>query len=145
VYLNRYLNVPPARLPRDEDLTDPPQSTGELRSLLLDAYDRQHQVEAAARLAARYLAVDESGRDFVAALGHALLREDAGFHMVQNLEAAVRQFQAWHAEPEAASTLIGAARYLAAHSPTRRAKYQVAEVARRLMSGSIVSEDAEAG
>jgi hypothetical protein len=126
-------------------LTDPPQSTGELRSLLLDAYDRQHQVEAAARLAARYLAVDESGRDLVAALGHALLREDAGFHMVQNLEAAVRQFQAWHAEPEAASTLIGAARYLGAHSPTRRAKYQVAEVARRLMSGSIVSEDAEAG
>jgi nitrite reductase/ring-hydroxylating ferredoxin subunit len=145
VYLNRYLNVPPARLPRDEDLTDPPQSTGELRSLLLDAYDRQHQVEAAARLAARYLAVDESGRDLVAALGHALLREDAGFHMVLNLEAAVRQFQAWHAEPEAASTLIGAARYLGAHSPTRRAKYQVAEVARRLMSGSIVSEDAEAG
>ena len=73
-----------------------------------------------------------------------LLREDAGFHMVQNLEAAVRQFQAWHAEPEAASTLIGAARYLAAHSPTRRARYQIAEVARRLMSGSIVSEDAEA-
>jgi len=25
-------------------------------------------------------------------IGHALLREDAGFHMVQNLEAAARQY-----------------------------------------------------
>jgi hypothetical protein len=38
----------------------------------------------------------------MALLGHALLREDAGFHMMQNLQAAVRQYLAWQGDPEAA-------------------------------------------
>ena len=46
---------------------------------------------------------------------HALLREDAGFHMVQNLQAAVRQYLAWKGDRVASLILIAAARYLAAH------------------------------
>jgi hypothetical protein len=74
-------------------------------------------------------------------LGHALFREDVGFHMVQNLQAAVRQHFAWEGDPEASTILIAAARYLAAHSPTPRARHQTAQVARRLMRGSAVHED----
>jgi hypothetical protein len=79
--------------------------------------------------------------DLIALLGHALLREDAGFHMVQNLHAAVRQYLAWQDDPEAAPILVAAARYLAAHSPTPRARHQTAQVARRLMRGGAVHED----
>ena len=66
------------------------------------------------------------------------LREDARFHMMQNLEANARRYLVWQA------ILITAARYLAAHSPNSRARHQTAEVARRLMRGGAVHEDAEA-
>ena len=140
VYLDRYLNVPPARLPRGDDV--PGLAPAELRRAFLDACDRQQQVAEAARLAACHLAAGHPPADLIALIGHALLREDAGFHMVQNLEAAARQYQAWQGDPEAAPILIAAARYLAAHSPTPRARHQTAQVARRLMRGGAVYEDA---
>ena len=141
VYLDRYLNVPPARLPRVDDAAG--LAPAELRRAFLDACDRQQQVAEAARLAACHLAAGHPPADLIALLGQALLREDAGFHMVQNLEAAARQYQAWQGDPEAAPILIAAARYLAAHSPTLRARHQAAQVARRLMRGAAVYEDAD--
>jgi hypothetical protein len=69
------------------------------------------------------------------------MREDASFHMVQNLQAAVRQYLAWQGDQEASPILIAAARYLAAHSPTSRARHQTAQVARRLMRGGALHED----
>ena len=90
VYLNRYLNVPPARLPREGGQT--PIAQADLRRAFLDAFDRQQQVEEAAQLTSRHLAAGLPTSDLIAVLGHALLREDAGFHMVQNLEAAVKQY-----------------------------------------------------
>ena len=137
VYLNRYLNVPPARLPRDEEPAG--QALADVRRAFLDACDRQQQVEEAARLTSRHLAAGHAA-DLMAVLGHALLREDAGFHMVQNLQAAVQQYLAWQGGPDAAPILIAAARYLAAHSPTARARHQTAQVARRLMMGGAVHE-----
>ena len=139
VYLDRYLNVPPARLPEGDARALPP---AELRRAFLDACDRQQQVAEAARLAASYLTAGHRSADFIALLGHALLREDAGFHMVQNLQAAVRQYLAWQGDPEAAPILVAAARYLAAHAPTLRARHQTAGVAQRLMRGGAVHEDA---
>jgi len=53
--------------------------------------------------------------------------------MVQNLQAAVRQYLTWQGNPEAAPILIDAALYLAAHSPTPRARHQRAQ--HRLMRG----------
>jgi hypothetical protein len=61
--------------------------------------------------------------------------------MIQNLQAAARQYLAWQDDPEAAPILIAAARYLAAHSPTSRARYQTAQIARRLMRGGAVHEE----
>jgi hypothetical protein len=92
VYLDRYLNVPPARLPRG---ANPALPSAELRRAFLDTLDRQQQVVEAARLAASHLAAGQRPADLIALLGHALLREDAGFHMMQNLQAAVRQYIAW--------------------------------------------------
>ena len=114
----------------------------ELRRAFLDACDRQQQVAEAARLAASYLSAGHQPADFIALLGHALLREDAGFHMVQNLQAAVGQYLAWQGDREAAPILVATARYLAAHAPTLRARHQTARVAQRLMRGGAVHEDA---
>jgi hypothetical protein len=49
LYLARYLNVPPARLPGegDEQLDDLPADAKTIRAALLDAFDRQRQVESA--------------------------------------------------------------------------------------------------
>src|SRR6266568_4658861 len=74
VYLDRYLNVPPARLPDGDARALPPL---EFRRAFLDACDRQQQVAEAARLAASYLSAGDRSADFIALLGHALLREDA--------------------------------------------------------------------
>ena len=143
LYLNRYLNVPPARLPGEggESLDDLPTDGDRLLSTLLDAFDRQHQVNAGARLTARYLNLGHPPKRLIATLAHALLREDAGFHTYQMFEAGVRQFEEWRGAEEAHHILVAVTRYLAAHSPTERAQYQTATIARRLHRGDRIHEE----
>jgi hypothetical protein len=137
LYLARYLNVPPARIPGEgtERLDDLPADAEMIRSALLDAFDRQQQVDPAARIVARHLALGHSSQALIAALGRALLREDAGFHAYQMLEAGIRQYTVWGDSVEGQHIIIAIARYLAAHSPTERAALQTANIARRLMRG----------
>ncbi|HKX95413.1 MAG TPA: Rieske (2Fe-2S) protein, partial [Methylibium sp.] len=71
----------------------------------------------------------------LATLVRAVLREDAGFHSYQMLEASIAQFRDWGPTPEGRRILYAAARYLAAHSPTERADLQTAAVARKLARG----------
>ena len=146
LYLARYLNVPPARIPGDggEPLDDLPANAEEIRVALLDAFDRQRQVDLAARLVARHLALGHSVQALIATLARALLREDAGFHAYQVLDAGVRQFGAWGNTDEGRHILIAVARYLAAHSPTERAELQTADIARRLMRGGELHQDTTA-
>ena len=144
IYLIRYLNVPPARFPgegddRSEDL---PSTVKEIHAALLDAFDRQHRVDEAARLVARHLTLGHPAVSIIATLSHALLREDASFHSYQIFEAGVRLFHEW-ADPEPRRhILIAVARYLAAHAPTERAWLQTADIARRLSRGDQVHENA---
>jgi nitrite reductase/ring-hydroxylating ferredoxin subunit len=137
LYLTRYLNVPPSRIPGDDGdrLDDLPADQQAIRDALLDAFDRQRQVDLAARLVARHLTLGHSPQALITALAHATLREDAGFHAYQMLEAGVRQFALWGGTAEGRRILIAVARYLAAHSPTERAVLQTADIARRLMRG----------
>jgi hypothetical protein len=137
VYLARYLNVPPARLPGEDgqSLDDLPRSQRDIRTALLDAFDRQRQVDTAGRLVARHFRLGHPPHDVIATLAMALLREDASFHAFQMLEAGVRQFGEWGETDEGCHILIAVARYLAAHSPTERAAYQTADIARRLLRG----------
>ena len=147
LYLARYLNVPPARIPGDggDRLNDLPTDADALRAALLDAFDRQRQVDLAARLVARHLTLGHPPKALIATLARALLREDAGFHAYQMLEAGVRQFGEWGNTDEGQHILIAVARYLAAHSPTERAALQTADIARRLMRGGELHQDAAAG
>ncbi len=144
IYLIRYLNVPPARLPGEDDdqLRDLPSTVEGIRAALLDAFDRQQRVDEAARLVARHLTLGHPPESIIATLAHALLREDAGFHAYQIFEAGVRQFNEW-ADPEPRRhILIAIARYLAAHSPTERAWLQTADIATRLSRGDQLHEKA---
>jgi hypothetical protein len=137
LYLARYLNVPPASLPGEGDdrLDDLPVAAEEIGAALLATFDRQQQIGAAARLVARHLVLGQSPDALIATLAQALLREDAGFHAYQMLEAGVRQFAEWGNGEQGRHILIAVARYLAAHFPTQRALLQTADIARRLMRG----------
>jgi len=147
LYLARYLNVPPQRLPgEDGDRLDGlPSDADEIRSALLGAFDRQQQVDMAAKLVARYLLLGHETELLLGTLSHALLREDAGFHAYQMLEAGIRQFREWGNCKEGRHILIAVVRYLAAHSPTERAIFQTADVAQRLMRGGQLHEGADPG
>jgi nitrite reductase/ring-hydroxylating ferredoxin subunit len=146
LYLTRYLNVPPAHIPGEngEQLDDLPADADTILATLLDAFDRQRQVDLAARLVARHLSLGHSPQALIATLARAALREDAGFHAYQMLEAGVRQFTAWGNTDAGRHILIAVARYLAAHSPTERAALQTADIARRLMLGAELHQEAGA-
>jgi nitrite reductase/ring-hydroxylating ferredoxin subunit len=143
LWLSRYLNQPPARVPeaRRDRLDELPDDAAGLCENLLDAFDRQQQVNPAARLVARYLQLGLPPAQLLGTLAHALLREDADFHTYQMFEAAIRQYREWNDTAEGRTILIALARYLAAHSPTERARYQTATIARRLHRGGRVYED----
>jgi nitrite reductase/ring-hydroxylating ferredoxin subunit len=146
LYLARYLNVPPTSLPGEngDRLDDLPASADQLRAALLEAFDRQQQIDAAARLVAGHLWRGHPPEALIATLAHALLREDAGFHAYQMLEAGVRQFREWGNGAEGRRILVAVTRYLAAHWPTARAQLQTADIARRLMRGSELHRDVRA-
>ncbi|GAB3625831.1 (2Fe-2S)-binding protein [Pandoraea terrae] len=146
LYLARYLNVPPARIPGEDSdpLDDLPADVETICAALLDAFDKQRQVDLAARLVARHLTLGHSPQALIATLALAVLREDAGFHAYQMLDAGVRQFAAWGNTGEGRHVLIAVARYLAAHSPTERGALQTADIARRLMRGGAIHEGAGA-
>src|SRR5581483_3353765 len=89
VYLDRFLNVPAARLPRPDGTADAGELLAELPALL----DRQQQVNEAGELVAAYLAAAGDPGPLLAALGRGLLREDRDFHTIQMVEAAFRQYE----------------------------------------------------
>lgn len=133
VYLDRFLNIPPAKLPEPDGTVawDPDVLLIELPRLL----DRQQQVDEAGRLVAGHLYVGGSPDDLLRGLGGALLREDRDFHTIQAVEAAFHQFSLQR-DPQAMShILVAAARYLAAHAPTQRAQGQTYQIASRLHRG----------
>jgi nitrite reductase/ring-hydroxylating ferredoxin subunit len=133
VFLDRFLNVPAARLPAiaSADLAD-----------LQACWDTEGRVDDAGAIVYGWV---RSGGDVaaaIAALGHALVSEDAQFHWFQTVEAAARQAAAWPAGSEPQALLLaGAARFLAAHTPTRRELPQVVRIATRLRRGEDLFEE----
>ena len=133
VYLDRFLNVPAARPPVAEaaDLAD-----------LQECWDGQGGVDRAGAIAYGHLRSGGDPRALVAALTHCLLSEDAAFHWYQTVEAGVAQFQAWpEGSEEGALILAGTARFLAAHTPTRRELPHVVRIAARLRRGDDLFEE----
>jgi nitrite reductase/ring-hydroxylating ferredoxin subunit len=144
VYLDRFLNMPAARLPEH---TEEGESASEtvLEDLLmefLDLLDQQQRVNEAGVLIARYLGSGGHPQKLLAMLGKAVLREDRDFHNIQMMEASFRQHEHGRGTEAGAHVLIAAARYLAAHAPTVRAQRQTYEIARRLHRGEKLYEEA---
>jgi hypothetical protein len=133
VHLDRFLNVPPARMPV-------------ARPVALDELDQwwdvQGGVNEAGAVAYGYVRGGGDPQALLARLGSALLREDVEFHWYQVFEASVRQSAAWpDGSEEQALVLTGLARFLAAHTPTRRELSRVVDIAARLRRGEVLYED----
>jgi nitrite reductase/ring-hydroxylating ferredoxin subunit len=138
IYLDRFLNVPPARLPRAQPNGAKPQ---EILARFLPQLDRQQQVNEGGELVASYLASGGEEALLLATLGKALAREDRDFHTIQTVEAALAQHELLRGTAEASHALIAAARYLAAHAPTVRAEGQTFQIAERLHRGEKLYEE----
>jgi nitrite reductase/ring-hydroxylating ferredoxin subunit len=138
-YLNRFLNVPPARLPEPNQIVENPE---QLLHQLPELLDRQQQVNEAGSLVARYLYSGGNPDRLLALLGKLLLREDRSFHVIQEIEAAFRQYSLLGTTEAGIHVLIAAARYLAAHAPTMRSQAQTYQMAERLHRGDRVFEEA---
>jgi len=139
VYLNRFLNVPAAKIPTTNGAARP--DPRELLESLPGLLDRQQQVDQAGALVASYLAGGGGSLALIAALARALLCEDRDFHTIQDFEAAVRLHSYLGAMPAGAHALVATARYLAAHSPTMRAQGQTWNIATRLHRGDHLFEE----
>jgi nitrite reductase/ring-hydroxylating ferredoxin subunit len=132
VYLDRFLNVPAALLP---------EGAGAALDELAPCWDQQGHVDEAGSIAYRFVRGGGDPAELIAALAGALLREDAGFHWFQMLEAGSTQAREWpDGSEEQALVLTAVARFLAAHTPTRRTRHSTYAVADRLRRGEPVFE-----
>ncbi len=139
VYLNRFLNVPPARLSDPNNTVSEPAILLEQLPVLLD---RQQQVNEVGHLVAQYLYSGGLVVPLMAMLGKMMLRENRDFHVIQSMEATFRLYTKLGDRPEGVQVLVAAARYLAAHAPTIRAQEQTYRMAYRLHRGDRLFEDA---
>ncbi len=137
VYLDRFLNVPPASLAELDTAQNPKTLLNDLPVLL----DRQQQVNEAGALVSRYLSTGGSPDALLVTLGRTLLRENRDFHTIQTVEAAFRQYSLLQNTPAGAHMLIAGTRYLAAHAPTVRSQGQTFQIARRLSRGERLYEE----
>jgi nitrite reductase/ring-hydroxylating ferredoxin subunit len=138
VYLDRFLNVPAAKIPEPNGTRFNP---AERLARLPDLLDRQQQVNQAGALVADYLGARGEPRALLAALGNTLLREDRDFHTIQDIEAAFRQYSMLEGTDAGRHLLIATSRYLAAHAPTVRAQAQTYRIALRLNRGEHVFDE----
>ena len=133
IHLDRFLNVPAARRPTEGEATF---------DELAACWDRQGEVDRTGVLTYRLARRPGGTRAVIAAVGHALLQEDAGFHAYQIVEAGARHALSWpEGSEEAALTLAGVARFLAAHTPTRRERVQIVRTAQLLRRGEPLYTD----
>ena len=134
VYLERFLNLPKQPIPRPSQRPVPPEA-------LEEAFNLQGNVDQTGQLVADLLA-ENRHEDVIQTLGHALLREDAGFHEFQIYEAGLRQYRRFEGKPPGDHILLGVTRFLAAHSPTVRSVGQTFDIAARLQRGEALHDDA---
>lgn len=145
IYLDRFLNVPSAPLPKAETAKKAGYSTN-LKELLT-LTDSQQRVSEAGNWVAQYLDSGAPMSDLWNTLGYLLLREDAEFHSFQCYEAVVAEYDRWEQsaspmkERAQRSLLYALTRYLAAHAPTARELPTVARIAWRLHRGDKLFED----
>ena len=145
VYMDRFLNVPAARLPRERGVGPSKTAQSETLAAFHDLLDQRANIDDAASVISGYLQAGYDIDALVDGIPLATVREDLGFHSLQVLEVAVCQCVAWADEAENKETiLVGVVRNLAAHCPTRRAGQQTARIALKLQRGERIFEEEEA-
>jgi nitrite reductase/ring-hydroxylating ferredoxin subunit len=155
VYLNRFLNIPPAPIPNpnssNSDAINNIEEQNTMEEKLPMLLDKQQQVDAVAQLVAHYYSHPSTGSSnlFMNLIGRLLLREDRSFHLIQMIEAALNQCSIVN-RIFASSTdrdkikeyhiILAAVRYLAAHSPTMRSQTHTYQTAVQLSLGQNLFE-----
>ena len=138
IYLDRFLNMPPQRIPETGGTS---VDDDEILEQLLGHMNVRQQVEEVSHLVSRYITGEGGPDELVAALGHGMLLEDAGFHSFQIVDAGLNQYQGRRGAESGRHVLIGMSRYLAAHAPTPRAVGQTYQIALRLHRGEEIFRD----
>ena len=141
VYLDRFLNVPAARLPGGSAGRAPGNEHREAMEGFLLLLNQQQKVDEAGELVYGYLASGGEPGLLFRTLAESLVREDAEFHSFQMLEAAIRQHGERTDVEEQRILMVAAARFLAAKAPTQRELFQTLRIARRLHRGEAVYEE----
>jgi nitrite reductase/ring-hydroxylating ferredoxin subunit len=167
VYLNRFLNIPPAPIPnpnRNSGTADIKKQNA-IEEKLSTLLDKQQQVDAVAQLVADYYGRPSMGNSsnsnhesqleqkrqnlFVDLIGRLLLREDRSFHLIQMIEASLKQYSTINGTPSSSTDkrkikeyhfILAAVRYLAAHSPTMRSQTHTYQTAVQLSLGQNLFE-----
>jgi len=140
VHLDRFLNVPPVRVPEPNG-SGPKKEPEEVLASIQALLDERQKVDEAGELVAGYLSGGGDANRLLAVMGGLLLREDRNFHTIQAVEAAFSQYARLCETTAGGHVLVAAARYLAAHSPTMRSQGQTYDIARRLSRGEILYEE----
>ncbi|WP_342767272.1 Rieske (2Fe-2S) protein [Bacillus taeanensis] len=124
IYLDRFLNIPSARMPVVDKSSQQRKDPKEF----LDLLDKQQQTDEAAKWVVNYLANRGDLNELFNVLGHALLRENAEFHTFQMYEGAIMEHRIWQDEDSEIAKraqetiIIAVSRYLAAHAPRPQGK-----------------------
>jgi nitrite reductase/ring-hydroxylating ferredoxin subunit len=139
IYVDRFLNIPSARLPDGAALESLPTDPDGLLAEILEMLNQKKGWNAVPSLVVRYLRLGHPEPRLIDTLTFATVREDLDFHKLQVLEAAVTQSELWpEGSYERELLYIGAARHLAAYCPTRRSASQSVTVALRLHRGEAI-------
>jgi len=161
IYLNRFLNVPPARIPKpkltvtigkssdNNNVNAAKQDARMLLNKLPDVLDKQQQINQAGQLVSDYLYMGGNSNLLLALVGSLLVREDRNFHSIQMVEAAFKQLSCLFpsikdsddVDSECVNILVAAARYLAAHSPTMRSQARTFQIGSQLYHGMHLFEE----
>ena len=90
VYLDRFLNMPPQRIPETGvEPVDGAQALTEIQERM----DVRQQVEEVSHLVSQYITGAGDPDALVAELGRGMLMEDAGFHSFQIVDAGFNQYR----------------------------------------------------
>jgi nitrite reductase/ring-hydroxylating ferredoxin subunit len=144
VYLTHFLNIPRALLPAERGSAAIPATLYDKAALLerLLYCAEFQQVEEAAAIVYYYLEQGYPLAELKAALGKALLREDASFHTFQMLDAGMRQYDVLGSDhPDARLALVAATRYMVAQRLRRNVLFST-QNALKLQRGEALNEEA---
>ena len=114
VYLDRFLNVPPAKLPRERETLDASHhSETELLQGFLDALDQKHDTESAARQVALYRAKRSAAFAAVRHVHASYSARRFGFSLLSNARSGNRTTQhlasGWRTHSHRTGALFGGA------------------------------------